>query len=68
MTARPTCWKCGSDQVTVRFTGYAPVFHKKSECACTTSPCGEVPHGALTCRACGNVWKDGNISEFGLEA
>ena len=63
-TPKPTCWECGSQNVTVRFLGYLPVFHKTGECACATSPCSEVPSGQLTCGACGNVWKDGNISEF----
>ncbi len=68
---RPTCWKCGSEQVTVRFIGYGATYHKKGECETTCvrgKPCGEPPQGVLTCRSCGNVWKDGDISEFGLEA
>jgi len=46
------------------FTGYQPVFHKKGQCSCVVRPCGEVPTGNMRCRACGNAWEDGDVSEY----
>ncbi len=64
--AKPKCWRCGSVDVDVQFNGYVPLYHKKSECSCTSSPCSEAPSGKLSCRACGLAWEELDISEYRL--
>jgi hypothetical protein len=67
----PACWKCGSTNVTVTFTGFQPTYHKRGECESTCvngQPCGQGKTGRLTCRTCGNTWTDGAIDEFEVAA
>lgn len=71
MASTPTCWRCGSQRVRVRFLGKQPTFHAAKECDCPhkvtkENPCGWASQGELTCDGCGNVWIDGDISEYGL--
>lgn len=70
MSPKPECWRCGGSDVLVRFAGHLPVYHRSDECDCPPGkdPCGEVPDGRLCCRSCGNVWRDGDVSEFRLES
>ena len=56
---RPRCWMCGSGDVAVAFAGYRRAYCKQP-CPEEHEHHADIPQHDLTCRACGNRWRDGS--------
>ncbi len=59
----PNYWACHSTEVSAKFSGYHTAYCRQ-DCKEEHLHEEQVPTGTMTCRSCGNVWEDGNISEF----